>query len=472
MRSLRLAGTFLLLTAACGSSPNGNTPGVGGSGRGGAAGGRGGGSGTGGAGGSGGVGGSLGGAGAAGTIGAGGTGGGAGAGGAAGIGGAVGVGGAAGTGGTAGVGGAAGTGATAGGGVAGSANGGRGGGGGVAGGAGATGGTGGTAGSGSPVCTGVPGVCAVTVPIDGSRMVYDASRDRLYVSVRGAAERYANTITVIDPKAAAITGSIPIGSDPNVLALSDDNSALWVGMDGAFSMRKLTLAGAAPVVGPLRVLPGQPIGQASSVTAYAQALIPLSDSPDSVAALVGFNTASIASLSAFDDGVRRPTSTPFGSSPTYVFKGPPGLFFGMEAPTLFLLAVSASGITQTAFPNLLTSTSGGMFYMQDRVYIGSGVIDVSNRAAPARAGTFPFSGTVAPHSANRVIMMSAPPIGEPDRPWELRLLDTVTLTQRGSVVIPTSLIASGTFNGEYPGELPTWAVTRWRCSLDRLLRGA
>ena len=87
-------------------------------------------------------------------------------------------------------------------------------------------------------------------------MVYDSSRDRLYVTIQGAASRYPNTVTTIDPRAAAVTASLPIGSDPNVVALSTDASTLWVGMDGSFSMRKVTLSGATPVVGPLHHLVG------------------------------------------------------------------------------------------------------------------------------------------------------------------------------------------------------------------------
>jgi hypothetical protein len=239
----------------------------------------------------------------------------------------------------------------------------------------------------------------------------------------------------------AVTASIPIGSDPNALALSDDNSALWVGMDGAFSMRRLTLAGAAPVIGPLRVLPGQPIGQASSVVAYAQSLVPLSDSADSVAALVGNTLAGLASLSAFDDGVRRTTSTPFGSSPSYVFKGPPGLFFGTASPTLFLLAVSASGITQTAFPNLVTTAGGGMFYIhyhQGRVYGDTGaVIDVANPAQPVRIGRFPFRGLIAARSSNRMLMLTE---GATQGSLQLRILETDNFTQVASLAIGTTFV--------------------------------
>ena len=99
------------------------------------------------------------------------------------------------------------------------------------------------------------GLCWAVLPIDPSHLVYDASRARLYASVPGGAARYPNTIAVIDPKAAAVTASIPVGSDPGALALSDDSSTLWVGVDGAFSLRKVVLTSSPPTVGPLRRIP-------------------------------------------------------------------------------------------------------------------------------------------------------------------------------------------------------------------------
>jgi hypothetical protein len=287
-------------------------------------------------------------------------------------------------------------------------------------------------------------VCGTTLPVEAKHMIYDAAHDRLYVSIQGGAARYPNTITAIDPRAVAVTDSTPIGSDPDVLALSDDSSTLWVGMDGSFSMRKLTLTGATPAVGPLHMLPASTI----SATVYAQGLASLSGSPDTVVALATAGPA----VAVYDDGVGRSMAITSGPTPTSIAKGPPDLFFGAESSNLHLMTVSATGIAETKFAGLVPSAGSGMVYMQGRLYAGSDAIDVTNTAAPARVGQFAFSGLIAAHSPNRLIMLSPPPIVQTNGQWELRLLETETFTQRGSVAIPTSLIA-GNSTSTYVADL-------------------
>jgi hypothetical protein len=284
-------------------------------------------------------------------------------------------------------------------------------------------------------CVGGAAVCAARWGVEARHLVYDSTRGRLYVSVQGGAARYPNTITTVDPRANTVTSSIPIGSDPDPLALSDEASTLWIGMDGAFSMRKLALAGATPVVGPMHPLAAPTMYAAGAI---AQALLPLADGPDAVVAL-GAN-ASPGNLSIFDDGTKRTAPlTGSGLDPFAIISGPPGWFFGNSSLGFEVFAVSASGIARTSFQGL---PSGAMFYAAGRVYTESAVIDVSNPAAPVRVGTLPFTGFVAPHSANRLVMLSAPAPGDLNGQWQLRLIDTQSLTQKGSIAIPTALLSN------------------------------
>ena len=89
------------------------------------------------------------------------------------------------------------------------------------------------------------------LPVVGQHVVYNAVRNEIYVSVAGDADAYANTIVVVDPTTSSVLSSIPIGSNPGALALSDDGSTLWVGIDGAHAFRKVTMTSSPPVVGPL-----------------------------------------------------------------------------------------------------------------------------------------------------------------------------------------------------------------------------
>ena len=212
MRRLNLLTALSLVLAACDGGGGGATGGAGAGGK------------------------AVGGAAGGGASGRGGTGGGAGSGpGGTGAGGA-------GTGGMA-VGGTAGGGASGSSGNGGSA-GGSGGTGGSVGGSGGTGGVsvGGTAGGGSSGASGAAGLggAAGTQPIAGggtiqslslstNDLVFDSTRGVLYASTYAAADA-VNSVLTIDPVSATITRALPVGNFPSVLAISDDGSALYVGI--------------------------------------------------------------------------------------------------------------------------------------------------------------------------------------------------------------------------------------------------
>jgi hypothetical protein len=271
MRRLHLLTALSFVLAACDGGGGGAT---GAAGAGGKAVGRGGASGRGGTGG--GAGNSPGSAGAGGTAGGGAAGGGAsgggGNGGSAGGNGGVSVGGAAGGGGpgssgNGGIGGsAAGTGGVSVGGAAGGGASGSSGSGGTAGGSGGvsvggaagggasgssgSGGTaggvggvsvGGTAGGGASGASGATGLggAASTRPLDGGGtiqslplstidLVSDSTRGVLYATTNLGPD--AGTVLTIDPASAMVTGSLPVGGIAGLLAISDDGSALYVGI--------------------------------------------------------------------------------------------------------------------------------------------------------------------------------------------------------------------------------------------------
>ena len=127
--------------------------------------------------------------------------------------------------------------------------------GGLAASAGIRGGTGGSAGRGGTAGVGCP-TCGVTIlPIPGRDVVYNAARNELYVSVAGDAADVPEHDRDRRPDDVVGLSAIPIGSDPGALALSDDGSTLWVGIDGAHAFRKVTMTSTPPVVGPLIHLP-------------------------------------------------------------------------------------------------------------------------------------------------------------------------------------------------------------------------
>ncbi len=77
-------------------------------------------------------------------------------------------------------------------------------------------------------------------------MVWDASSQRIYLSVPSLAASNGNTITALDPTTGQIGASQFAGSEPDRLAISDDDQYLYAGVDGSSSVERFTLPGLVP----------------------------------------------------------------------------------------------------------------------------------------------------------------------------------------------------------------------------------
>jgi len=428
-RTTILAGALVVGLSACGSTP-GNPTGTGGSG----AGGHGGAAGAAGRGGSGGQAGVAGAGGVSGSGGSGGQAGAAGAGGVAGSGGSSGQAGAAGAGGVAGSGGSGGQAGAAGtGGVVG-----RGGSGGQAGAAGA----GGVAGSGGASGTGGaagPSLSVHELDVHGQRMIYDASRARLYVSAGAQATANANTIEIVDAIGETIVSTISIGNDPGPLALSDDATTLWVGLTGDNAIRSVDLTTTPPTVNP-----EHPVPKPSTVsTAQARTLVVLPGTRNTVVASVS------SVIYVFDDGVARANHA--GGNADRVAIGPPGYVFGENTQTtgydFTSFAITDAGAQMVAdVQGLMQSNVDDIVYWYSRVYGYWGeATDVSDPTKPKRAGKFDFQGAITGRDATHLLMMSWSSLLGADTPQAIRVLDTTTFTQTASMTVPTTLLTNATF---------------------------
>ncbi|MBI2924771.1 MAG: DUF11 domain-containing protein [Verrucomicrobia bacterium] len=74
-----------------------------------------------------------------------------------------------------------------------------------------------------------------------SDLAYDPLAKRLYASVPARALNLANKIVVIDPLTGTIERDISVGSDPGLLALSDDGQVLYVGLNGDLAVQRIKL---------------------------------------------------------------------------------------------------------------------------------------------------------------------------------------------------------------------------------------
>ncbi|HEX8431680.1 MAG TPA: hypothetical protein VF625_10340, partial [Longimicrobium sp.] len=149
------------------------------------------------------------------------------------------------------------------------------------------------------------GVSTVTsrrvMPLPGRDLVYNPGTGRLYATVSGNATTNANSVAEIDPTAGTVVRSEFVGSDPARIARSDDGQFLYVGLNGASAVRRVTLATLTPglqwsldagqVAGDIEVMPGQ--ARTVAVSRQRPGYSPPLDG-----------------VTIYDDGVARPQSSP------------------------------------------------------------------------------------------------------------------------------------------------------------------
>lgn len=114
-------------------------------------------------------------------------------------------------------------------------------------------------------------------------LVVDSTRGVIYASQSGLGDA-GNSVLTIDPASMKVTETLPVGGPPTVLALSDDGSALYVGINTpgpaeGDSVRRIDLA--TKTAGP-----AVPLGS-NTITTYT---------PGQIAAVPGSSTRYVVSL--------------------------------------------------------------------------------------------------------------------------------------------------------------------------------
>lgn len=174
-----------------------------------------------------------------------------------------------------------------------------GGGGGGGGGGGAPGG-----GGGGPINPSQPEVVGVDVVFPGyaTDAIWDERQQVLYLALPSEAGPNGNSIVALDPRANRVVRSQFAGSDPTVLAVSDDGQYLYAGLQGSASIRRFRL----PDLEPDLTIPLAADVDGGPSFAVDLAVVP--GSPRSVVAALSVDSLlpDVSSTVVFDDAVPRP----------------------------------------------------------------------------------------------------------------------------------------------------------------------
>ena len=167
-------------------------------------------------------------------------------------------------------------------------------------------------------------------------IVFDPLRQVIYLTLPATAPN-GNSVAVFDLGTGTVIGSQFAGSNPNLLAISDDNQFLYSSLDGALGVQRFNLSGILPDL-------EFPVGGNSFIgPQVALDVQPAPGQPHTVAV----STSNEGGISVFDDATPRPTSfVTFSSNLGSLQWSPDATQLFAGGSDLVTLAVSPSGVTQ------------------------------------------------------------------------------------------------------------------------------
>jgi len=217
-------------------------------------------------------------------------------------------------------------------------------------------------------------------------LVYSQATQKFYASVPGRVGSTGNSVAEIDPVMGSISNQTFVGSEPTQLALADDGQTLYVGLDGAASIRNYNI---------ISHTAGDqfPVGRDSFTGPYSVSDIAVAPSNPSVVAVARqqrFSSPSEAGVAIFDGGVQRTKTGPghiegsdflaFGSSST---------LYGNSFEGVNIMTVDSTGVTVTGTQRLTVGNS--LIFDNNLLYAASG--QVLNPATGDVVGSFFGSAT-------------------------------------------------------------------------------
>lgn len=247
--------------------------------------------------------------------------------------------------------------------------------------------------SGSPPPPPPPPPSPVTaLSLAAQHLVYDASRKLIYASISNADSTHPNTIAIIDPSTSSVTGAIPVGTNPNRLALSQDAKYLYVGADGDGTVQRVDLPSRTVVL-------TIPLG--ANLSAGSIAVMPGASTTIAVDIRVFATSPPYGGITIFDGATPRTNTLDSikGSADQIAFSDDGATLYGAQISdssfAFHRFAVDANGITAgSSFPLIFGGYGDGMVYASGKIYTWGGF--VFDPATMTPLGTFPLTRGVPP----------------------------------------------------------------------------
>jgi trimeric autotransporter adhesin len=189
-----------------------------------------------------------------------------------------------------------------------------------------------------------------------TNMVWDQANQVIYVSIPSSASTHANQVCILNPATGKI-GACQPGSEPDVIAISDDSQYLYVGMDGTGTVQRYLLPNLTPDI-------SYSLADTSGNQYYALDLQVAPGAPHTTAVSKGTQTdpPSTGGITIFDDSTPRPITAPGWGPTTHSYDS---IQWGADATALYSAESSSDGFDFYA----LTVNASGVVLDQDYPYV-------------------------------------------------------------------------------------------------------
>jgi hypothetical protein len=248
-------------------------------------------------------------------------------------------------------------------------------------------------------------------------ILFDPADQLIYLSVPNSVSN-GNTIAVLDPATTTIVGEQYAGSNPNVIAISDDGQFLYAGIDGSCYVQRFRLPALTKDIQYSLVASSFPAPQ------FALDLQVAPGAPHTTAVTAGVFTSTPAAqggITIFDDATARPTTAKGfgpggGGSVLY-----DTLQWGADATALFgangegsgfdfyTLSVNSSGVVlANDYPNTFSSFTNRIHFDNGTRLIYADDGHVVDPTTGLSVGNFGAAGAMVPDSTlNRVFFVTS-----------------------------------------------------------------
>ena len=248
------------------------------------------------------------------------------------------------------------------------------------------------------------------VNIKTTDMLYDKKTDRIYVAIASTNGSNGNSIGVINPHTKSLESTVYVGSDPTVLAISDDSKYIYVGFSGTSTVRRYNVDSKTAEI-------QFSLGSNTSGPLYANDIkvMPGTNTTIAVSKMQGGTSAPFKGVAIYDEGVQRPTVTMNPNNFTYdsadkIVFPESSLIYGLStsfssSQPFRKISVTSNGATDTN-SNVygLTSTARDIEFFENKIYATNGQV-VDNLGSNAYlSGTYnSVNGAFSIDSSNRII---------------------------------------------------------------------